>query len=271
MMRADQSERPNRKRNAASFLSVSSNEPSLLSFFEASEGNTAGTIPLDLAQKVLAREAGVTEPALLQAGAAPSGGSYAPQSGQIFGILTTMKEEFEANLGTEQQDEEKAQADFEAMAKAKTEQIATGKEKLDALEAANADNQKALSDAKETIELTRDQRSKDVKFLQNLKTTCMDLDQQWAQRSKTRSQETQAVSEALKIITADDNMDLLRNTAGFLQVDSQSEMRLRRTRAVSSLRAAAKSPAFEADDLLAAWHGRNSDGQKVSMLGAAGG
>merc|ERR1719197_1494127 len=271
MMRADQSERPNRKRNAASFLSVSSSEPSLLSFFEASEGNTAGTIPLDLAQKVLAREAGVTEPALLQAGAAPSGGSYAPQSGQIFGILTTMKEEFEANLSQEEKDELKAQDDFEAMSKAKSEQIATGKEKLDALEAANADNQKALSDVKETLELTREQRSKDVEFLRNLKTTCMDLDQQWAQRSKTRAQETQAVSEAIKIITADDNMDLLRNTAGFLQVDSQSEMRLRRTRAVSSLRAAAKSPAFEADDLLAAWHGRNSDGQKVSMLGAAGG
>merc|ERR1719409_2400867 len=107
------------------------------------------------------------------------------------------------------------------MSAAKTEQIATAKEKLDMLEEANADNQKALSDAKENFELTKEQRSKDVEFLQNLKTTCMDLDQQWAQRSKTRAMETQAVSEALKIITADDNMDLLRNTAGaFLQVDA---------------------------------------------------
>jgi len=29
---------------------------------------------------------------------APSDGSYAPQSGQIFGILKNMKESFEANL-----------------------------------------------------------------------------------------------------------------------------------------------------------------------------
>merc|ERR1719316_1247021 len=109
-----------------------------------------------------------------------------------------MKEEFEANLSQEEKDELKAQADFEAMSKAKTEQIATGKEKLDALEEGSADNQKALSDAKENFELTKEQRSKDVEFLQNLKTTCMDLDQQWAQRSKTRAMETEAVSEALK-------------------------------------------------------------------------
>jgi len=54
----------------------------------------------------------------------------------------------------------------------------------------------------------------------------------------------------------------------FLQVDSQAEMRVRRSRAVSSLRAAAKSPVFEADDLLAAWHGRQG---AHATLGAAAG
>merc|ERR1719158_1128418 len=99
----------------------------------------------------------------------------------------------------------------------------------------------------------------------------MDLDQQWAQRSKTRAMETQAVAEALKIITADDSMDLLRNTAGFLQVNTESQMRIRRSNAMAFLRHASQSPVFEADDLLAAWHSRGTEGQKVSMLGAAGG
>merc|ERR1719446_1658970 len=145
------------------------------------------------------------------------------------------------------------------------------KEKLDQLEAANADNIKALSDAKENLELTREQRSKDVEFLQNLKVTCMDLDNQWEIRSKTRSQETQAVSEALKIILDDDNMDLLRNTVAFVQVDAESQMRVRRSRAMSSLRKAAMSPNFEVDDLLAAWRSHDAGNQKVSMLGAASG
>merc|ERR1719506_3448775 len=63
-------------------------------------------------------------------------------------------------------------------------------------------------------------------------------------------------------------MDLLRHSVSFLQVDSQAEMRIRRSRAVTSLRAAAKSPAFEADDLLAAWHGRQG---AHATLGAAAG
>merc|ERR550537_661321 len=40
---------------------------------------------------------------------------------------------------------------------------------------------------------------------------------------------------------------------------------------MASLRQAAQSPSFEADDLLAAWHTRGSQGQKVSMIGAAAG
>merc|ERR1719171_3079768 len=66
-------------------------------------------------------------------------------------------------------------------------------------------------------------------------------------------------------------MDLLRQTAKFLQVSMESQMRARRSRAMASLRKAAQAPAFEADDLLAAWHGRGGHGQKVSMLGAAAG
>jgi len=62
---------------------------------------------------------------------------------------------------------------------------------------------------------------------------------------------------------------LLRDTASFVQVDAESQMRVRRVRAMASLRKAAKAPTFEADDLLAAWHSRpNQRGQRLSMLGA---
>merc|ERR1719253_2570073 len=274
LIQASKGEGKQQKMHGASFLSLSTASvvDSLLNVFDSMHDAPVGSVPLEFAQKILAESAkgAAAQPAFLQSAAAPSGGSYNSQSGAIFGILTTMKEEFEANLAEEQKDEAKGKADFEAMAAAKTEQIATGKEKLDATEGANADNQKALSDAKENLENTREQRSKDIEFLQNLKTTCMDLDKQWAARSKTRAMETQAVSEALSIITSDDSMDLLRDSVKFLQVNAESQMRARRTRAMASLRTAAKAPAFEADDLLAAWHSRVG-GQKVSMLGAASG
>merc|ERR1740130_1938206 len=269
LLEAGKSEGRHSTKHGVSFLSLNTDATSDRSSLLSTFASGAGAVPLEFAQRLLAQSAkgASPQPAFLQGRTAPSGGSYAPQSDQIFGILTTMKEEFEANLSEEQNAETKGAADFDAMAKAKSEQIAVGKEKLDGLEGANADNVKALSDAKENLELTREQRSKDVEFLQNLKTTCMGLDQQWAKRSKTRSMETQAVSEALKIITSDDSMDLLRNSVTFLQVDAESMMRVRRTRAMASLRKASQAPAF--DDLLAAWNGRG--GQRVSMLSAVGG
>jgi len=90
-----------RTQRGTSFLSMSTDassvSDSLLSVFENKE-DASSAVPLEFAQRVLAQTAtGTAQPAFLQSGAAPSGGSYAPQSGQIFGILTTMKEEFEAN------------------------------------------------------------------------------------------------------------------------------------------------------------------------------
>jgi len=264
-----------KSQRGASFLSLSTESTStseaLLKVFKSSH-EASESVPLEFAVRELAKAARAVavQPAFLQAGTAPSGGSYNSQSGAIFGILTTMKEEFEANLAEEQKDESKGVADFEAMSKAKSEQIATGKEKLDAFEGANADNQKALSDAKENLEMTREQRSKDIEFLQNLKTTCMGLDKQWAARSKTRAAETQAVSEALDIITSDDSMDLLRDSVKFLQVNAESQMRMRRSKAMKSLRRAASAPLFEADDLLAAWKGRDQKGRQLSVASAGG-
>merc|ERR1719401_1993154 len=107
------------------------------------------------------------------------------------------------------------------MAKAKKAQIAVAKEKLDDYEGENADNIKALSDAKEDLALTREQRTADVKFLQNLKLTCNDLDKQWERRSATRSAEILAVSEAIVILTEDDNREMLHKSVTLLQERSE--------------------------------------------------
>jgi len=241
---------------------------SLLSALDARGSPAAEALPVDIAQRILDKSVKDVKGAsgFLQAGAAPTSGSYSPQSGQIFGILKTMKEDFETNLSQEQKEEMKAVEDFKAMSAAKTSQITVAKSKLDEIEGESASNQKALSDAKEELEMTRDQRSKDIEFLRNLKLTCMDLDKQWAQRSETRAAETKAVSEAISVITDDDAMDLLRDTVKFLQVDSEEgqEAQMLRKRAATLLRKAAQSPGFE--DLLAAWHGRSG-----ASLGAAAG
>merc|ERR1712129_428539 len=167
--------------------------------------------------------------------------SYSSRSNQIYGIMTQMLEEFEAQLSAAQKDEMKAGEDAAAVAKAKKEQIAVAKEKLDAMEGEHAANIKALSDAKEDLGLTREQRSKDVEFLRNLKVTCGDLDTQWERRSATRSAEITAVAETIAILTEDDNREALAKTS-LLQTEASSNVMARRLRAAESLRHSAQAP-----------------------------
>jgi hypothetical protein len=235
-------------------------------------------LPLKFAEKILARSAGAadktTPTSFLQVDRQPTNsGSYSSASDGIFGILSQMLDEFQADLKTSQDGEAKASADFASLEKAKTEQIAVGKQKLDELEGDHAGNQKALSDAKENIQLTTEQRAADVEFLRNLKLTCNDLDAQWEARSKSRSEEITAVAETIKILTDDDNAEQLKAGGVFAQKGfsfievEEAAMRKRRSKAANALRAASKSPDFDDDDLLAAWKSRS---QPVSLGASAG-
>merc|ERR1719161_871436 len=228
------------------------------------DSEMVGDVPVKFAARVLAHDARKSSSmSFVQKGSQPAGAgeSYAPASGQILGILKQMKEEFETNLASSQKEETKGQEDYAGLKMTKEEQVAAAKKSLEEMLQEQADNKKALYDCKEDLEMTRQQRTEDVEFLRNLKVTCGDLDHQWEQRSKMRSEEIKAVSEAFAIITEDDNADMLRKTVTFLQTDSASSEaateKMRRFRAVSVLQKLARQPDF--DDLLSAWRGRKSD------------
>merc|ERR1719375_308241 len=73
--------------------------------------------------------------------AIPGMQSYAPQSGQIFGILGQMKEDFEANLSEAQKTEAKAQEQYDSLKAAKEDEIATGKKLIVSTDASIAETQ----------------------------------------------------------------------------------------------------------------------------------
>lgn len=58
--------------------------------------------------------------------------SYAPQSGEIFGILKQMKETFETNLSDSQKEELSNQKAYEDLKAAKEEEISAGQSQIDA-------------------------------------------------------------------------------------------------------------------------------------------
>merc|ERR1712129_65426 len=153
--------------------------------------------------------------------------SYAPQSGEIFGILTQMLETFEANLSQSQKEEMENQKAYEDLKAAKEAEIAAGQEQIDKKTSELADTDEKNAAAKEDIEDTKKSLSADEEFLMMLKEKCSMTDEEWEERQKTRQLEMEAVSKALAVLSGDDAHDLFTRTfnPAFLQESSQNTMR----------------------------------------------
>jgi len=153
--------------------------------------------------------------------------SYAPQSGEIFGILTQMLETFEANLSQSQKEEMENQKAYEDLKAAKEAEIAAGQEQIDKKTSELADTDEKNAAAKEDIEDTKKSLSADEEFLMMLKEKCSMTDKEWEERQKTRQLEMEAVSKALAVLSGDDAHDLFTRTfnPAFLQEGTQNTMR----------------------------------------------
>jgi len=138
--------------------------------------------------------------------------SYNSQSGEIFGIMKNMLEEFERSLADSQKNEKADAEAFQQLKKAKMSEISAATEQLDTKtgEKANADEKNAQ--AKNEREDTQNSLSADEKFLMDLKEKCKMTDEEWEQRTKTRQEEILAVSKAITILSADDARDNFAKT-----------------------------------------------------------
>merc|ERR1719379_1513307 len=149
--------------------------------------------------------------------------SYAPQSGQIFGILKQMKETFETNLSNSQKEEMQAQQAYEDLKAAKENEIKAGTELKDKKTQELADTDAKLAQDKQDLDDTRNSLSADQKFLMNLKETCQMSDAEYEERVKSRQEEIKACGEALAILTSDEAHDTFSRTFNFVQVSSKSK------------------------------------------------
>jgi len=167
--------------------------------------------------------------------------SYAPQSGEIFGILKQMKETFETNLGDSQKEELANQKAYEDVKAAKEDEIAAGQAQIDAKTQELASTDEKLAEAKESLEDTKASLSADEEFLMMLKEKCASTDAEWEERQKTRQLEMEACSKALAILSSDDAHDLFTKTfnPAFVQTESRVNSE-RRSKAAAVLASVAK-------------------------------
>merc|ERR1719262_121319 len=147
-------------------------------------------------------------------------GGYAPASGEIYGVLKQMRENFAENLKDMQGTESKAASEYAALKAAKTSEIAAG-EKLEKEKTAQLGRTKVeLSEAKEDLTDTENAMTADQAFLKDLKERCSVTDAEWEKRSAVRAKEIQAVSETIGILADDDAHDLFHKSMSFLQLTS---------------------------------------------------
>merc|ERR1719271_2362291 len=150
--------------------------------------------------------------------------SYAPQSGQIFGILKQMKETFETNLSSSQKEEMANQKAYEELKAAKEDEIAAGQAQIDSKTQELADTDEKNAQAKEDVADTKKSLSADEQFLMMLKEKCSMTDSEWDERQKTRQSEMEAVSKALAVLSDDDAHDLFTKTFNPSFVQKESAM-----------------------------------------------
>merc|ERR1719271_881456 len=143
--------------------------------------------------------------------------SYAPQSGEIFGILKQMKETFETNLSSSQKEEMANQKAYEDLKAAKEAEIAAGQEQIDTKTQELADTDEKNAQAKEDVADTKKSLSADEQFLMMLKEKCSMTDSEWEERQMTRQLEMEACSKALAVLSGDDAHDLFTKTFNFAQ------------------------------------------------------
>merc|ERR1712048_1385869 len=122
-------------------------------------------------------------------------GSYAPQSGQIFGILKQMKETFETNLADSQGNESGNQKAYDELKAAKTAEITAGQDQIDKKTDELSMTDEKLAESQEDLVDTKKTLAADEEFLAQLKETCAGVDAQWEERQKTRQLEMEACSK----------------------------------------------------------------------------
>eukprot|EP00928_Gymnodinium_smaydae_P091524 TRINITY_DN75245_c0_g1_i1.p1 TRINITY_DN75245_c0_g1~~TRINITY_DN75245_c0_g1_i1.p1 ORF type:complete len:744 (+),score=264.14 TRINITY_DN75245_c0_g1_i1:90-2234(+) len=174
---------------------------------------------------------------------------YAPQSGEIFGILKQMKETFETNLAASQKEESEALKAFEALKAAKQEEIAATSSSAEEKRVQLADAQEKNAQAKQELEDTRQMLVDDNGLLITIKEKCELSRKEFETRTNLRQEEISAITQAIAVLSSDAARDQFSKSfspaASFLQLSASRAIPRVAPQGSSVARAARRDAAAE--------------------------
>merc|ERR1719297_392248 len=154
-------------------------------------------------------------------------GEYAPQSGQIVGILKQMEDEMAKALEEAETTEAEAIKAYDALMAAKQKEVETLNAQIEAKLTRKGELGVELAGGLNDLEDTEVSVKEEEKFLAELETGCATKEKEWAEVCKTRQEELVALAETIKILNDDDALELFKKTlpsaASFLQVTESAQ------------------------------------------------
>jgi len=155
-----------------------------------------------------------------------SGDQAAPQSGEITGILKTMKESMSKSLAESEAAEAEAISGHEQLLAAKEKEVAANTKAIEVKTVRVGEAAVHIVTMKNDLSDTQEALEGDKKFLADLDTNCASQTKEWEEHKKVRSQELLALADTIKLLNDDDALELFKKTlpgagASFMQTSTR--------------------------------------------------
>jgi len=150
--------------------------------------------------------------------------SYAPQSGQITGILKEMADTMTKSLNDATSDENSSISSYQGLMAAKTKEVDALTRSIEEKSVRLGELQVSIVEMKEDLDDTQKALLEDKKFLADLGKNCAQKTKEHEQNMKTRGEELVALADTIKILNDDDALELFKKTlpgssASFVQIE----------------------------------------------------
>jgi len=132
----------------------------------------------------------------------PHKAEYTTQSTAIQGILKDMHDSFQRDLVDANEEETQKKTDFDSLMETKRADLALLQKTLTKKNAQQGDDSKQLSDDEAERKETQKQLDTDEAFLDTTTESCKKKADEWAERSRLRSEELAGINQAIDILTS---------------------------------------------------------------------
>merc|ERR1719178_505613 len=149
-------------------------------------------------------------------------GDYAPASGAIQGMLKGMYDAMTSDLESKNADQAIKQKQFEELTATKNSELATLKATLEKKKETLGEDTKTMTDSEVERDETQAQLKADEKFFEETKSACKAKADDWAERSRLRTEELAGINKAIEILTSDEAQATFGRATSMLLQSSQT-------------------------------------------------